>query len=91
MSKSKWFKLLPKVAEIVLVLPHSSAEAEWLFSIVRKNKTDSRSCFKLDGSLSGILAMKSHYPEARIPCHKWVPEKDIMKAAKTATVIHLKK
>ncbi len=90
-SKSKRFKLLPKIAEIVLVLPHSNAEAERLFSIVRKNKTDSRSCLKLDGSLSGILAMKSHYPESRIPCHKWVPKEDIMKAAKTATVRHLKK
>ena len=81
-SKSKQFKLLPKIAEIVLVLPHSNAEAERLFSIVRKNMTDNHSCLKLDGSRSGILAMKSHYPESRIPCHKWVPEEDIMKAAK---------
>ena len=36
-------KKLFKLAEIVLVLPHSNAELERLFSIVWKNKTDSRS------------------------------------------------
>ena len=82
---------IPGIAEIVLVLSRSNAEAERLFSIVRKNKTDSRSCLKLDGSLSAILAIKLQYPESRIPCHKWVPGEDIMKAAKTATVRHPKK
>lgn len=44
---------------------------------------------KLDGSLSDILAMKSHYPESRIPCYKWVPKVESMKAAKIVKGGHL--
>ena len=40
---NKRFKLLPQVASLVLVLPHSNAGREQLFSAVRKNKTDMRS------------------------------------------------
>ena len=75
-----------KIAQIVLTLSHSNAEAEWLFSIARKHETESCSCLMLNGQLYDILAMKSHYTESRIPCLKWVPEEDIMKAATTATV-----
>ena len=48
-SSAKRFKCLPKLAEIVLVLPHSNTELERIFSVVRKNKTDSCSSLKLDG------------------------------------------
>ena len=90
-SLAKRFKCLPKLAEIVLVLPHSNAELERLFSVVRKNKTDSRSSLKLDGTLSSILAMKSKYPESRKPCFKWEPDKEIIKSAKSTTTITLRK
>ena len=33
---AKHFKLLPKIAQIVLIIPHSYAELEKLFSIVKK-------------------------------------------------------
>ena len=39
----KRVKFLPKVAEVVLVLPHSNAGLARLFIIVRRNKTDARS------------------------------------------------
>lgn len=81
----KRFKFLPTVAEIVLLIPHSNAELERLFSIVRKNKTDARSSLKLDGTLSSILAMKSRYPESHIPCHKFKPDEEMIKSAKSAT------
>ena len=35
-SNAKRFKLLPKIAEVVLIIPHSNAELERLFSIVKK-------------------------------------------------------
>ena len=57
-SSAKRFQHLTRIVEAVLVIPHSNAEEERLFSIVRKNKTDSRSCLGLDGTLSNILAMK---------------------------------
>ena len=53
-----------------------------LFSIVRKNKTDSRSSLKLDGILSSILAMKSRFQESVVPCYKWQPEEEVLKNAK---------
>ena len=66
------FKFLPKVAEVVLVLPHCNAgHLERLFSIVRKNKTNATLSLKLDGTLSSILAIKSKYPKSVVPCHKF--------------------
>ena len=64
-SSAKRFKCLSKLAEIDLVLLYSNAEPEGLFNVVRKNKTDSRSSQKLDGTLSSILAMNSKYPESQ--------------------------
>ena len=82
------FKYLPLLAEIVLVIPHSNAGQERLFSVVRKNKTDSRSSLKLDGSLSSILAMKCHNPEAVTPCYKWRPDEDLLQKSKKATKVY---
>ena len=65
------FKLLTRIVLIVLVIPHSNANQERLFSIVRKNKTDWRSSLKLYGILSSILSMKTHYLKAIIPCYRW--------------------
>ena len=90
-SSAKRFKCPPKLAEIVLLLPHSNAELERLFSVVRKNKTDSHSSLKLDGTLSSILAMKSKYPESRTPCFKWEPDNEIINCAKPATTNKLRK
>ena len=85
------FRQLSKVAEIVLVIPHSNAEQERLFSIVRKNKTDSPSKLKLDGTLSSILTMKSQYPEASTPFYKWKPSDQILKDSKKAAITYNKK
>ena len=85
-TNTPWFCHLFKVAELVLVLPHSNAEEEQLFSIVRKNKTDSRSSMKLSGTLSSILAVKSSFPESKIPCNKCEPGDALLKMAKSATV-----
>ncbi len=79
------FKHLTKVAEAGLVIPHSDAEEERLFSIVHKNKTDSRSSLSLDGTLSNILTMKLQYPESTTPCFKWQPTEELMKSSKSAT------
>ncbi len=53
------FPRLSKVAKLVLTIPHSNAQEERLFSMVRKNKTAS-----LDpkGTLSSILAIKLAEP-----------------------------
>ena len=81
--RSLWTRLvLPRIAVIVLVLPHSNASLERLFSIIRKNKTDMRSSLKLDGTLSSILSMKTHNPESRTLCFKWRPDQDLLELSR---------
>ena len=50
-SRSYKFDLLFKVAEVVMIIPHSNAE-ERLFSLISKNKTPGRQSLKLNGTLS---------------------------------------
>ena len=78
------FKLLPRIASIVLVIPHSNADQERLFSIVHKNKRYSGSSLKLDGTLSSIPSMKTHYPEATIPCYRWKPDAALLEKSRSA-------
>ena len=63
--------------KLIVLTQNSASDKEAACSMIN---------LKLDGSLSDILAMKSHYPEPRILCYKWVSEKDKMKAAGTARV-----
>ena len=84
----KRFRYLSKIAEAVLIIPHSNAEEEHLFSIVRKNKTESPSSLKLDGTLSSILAMKCSYPESNTPCYKWIPDDELLTSSKKATATY---
>ena len=61
-------------------MPHSDAELERLFSIVRKTKTLESSSLKLDGTLSSVLAVKTMYPESDWPCFQWKPDDKLLKA-----------
>ena len=45
------FSLLANVAKLVLTLPHSNADEERVFSLIRQNKTDFRSALSLNGTL----------------------------------------
>lgn len=74
------FPMLGNVAKLVLVLPHSNAEEERLFSLVRKNKTAFRPNLKLDGTLSSILTVKLGNPTL---CHKYEPTKSVLDIAKS--------
>ena len=53
------FPMLGNVAKLVLVLPHSNAKEQRLFSMV---KTAFRPNLKLDGTLSSILTVKLANP-----------------------------
>lgn len=55
---NKIFSDLSHVMLAVLVIPHSSAHCERVFSTVRKNRTDQRSCLK-DDTLQSLLTLKS--------------------------------
>ena len=51
-------KKLFQVTKLILVLPHSNAGEERVFSMVRKNKTTFRSSLSMEGTLSSILTVK---------------------------------
>jgi hAT family C-terminal dimerisation region len=74
--------LLFKVALVVFLLPHSNAEEERVFSMVRKNKTDFRASLQSDGTLSSILTVKLNNKEA---AHKFEPSKDLVEKSKKVT------
>lgn len=75
------FKKLFKVAKLILVLPHSNAGAERVFSMVRKNKTPFRSSLLMEGTLSSILTVKL----ADVNAVKFKPPSELLKKAKGAT------
>ena len=76
------FSLLANVAKLVLTLPHSNADEERVFSLIRQNKTDFRSSLSLDGSLASILTVKMASEE---PCYKFEPPPEVIKDSKKAT------
>ena len=82
MTGANEFQRLAAVAKLVLVLPHSNADAEWVFSVVGLNKTKTRNSLALDGTLSSIMTIKMADLE---PCFKWEPPSDVLKASKKAT------
>ena len=84
------FANLARIAQLVLVLvlPHSNAGEERIFSLVRLNKTSYRSSLSLDGTLSSILTIKTHIPDSFI---KFDPPKEMLEKAKKATTEYNKK
>ena len=61
------FPSLSAIAVTVLVVPHSNAGDERVFSMIKKNKTDFLSNLQLDGSLNSIMLIKVAFPESLIP------------------------
>ena len=70
------------MAKLVLTIPHSNAQEERLFSMVRKNKTAFRPSLDPKGTLSSILAIKL---AAQEPAHSFEPPQDVIAKAKTVT------
>ena len=73
------FLLLTKVAKLVLTLPHSNADEERVFFLIRQNKTDFCSSLSLDGTLSSLLTIKMAIEE---PCHNYEPPSAVIKLSK---------
>ena len=72
----------------VLVIPHSNAGGERVFSIIRKNKTEFRSRLSLERSLNSIMIIKSTLPESLLKCHEWKPPKALLQKCKSATTAY---
>ena len=86
-----WGSLEPKLPHLgsialsVLVVSHTNAGEERVFSMIKKNKTDFRALLQLAGSLNSIMRIKMSHLEELLPCHKWKPPKDLLKNCKSAT------
>ena len=76
------FGMLAKVAQLVLCLPHSNADAERVFSAIGLNKTDTRNALSLDGTLSSIMTIKMATEE---PCFRYEPSAEIIQSSRSAT------
>ena len=76
------FNRLSKIAKVVLVIPHSNAQEERIFSMVRKNKTCFRPNLDPKGTLSSILTVKL---ATKQECHHYEPTKEVLNKAKSAT------
>ena len=78
--------ILPNLSDValtVLTVPYSNAAEERVFSIIRKNKTEFLS--RLDvTSLNAIMVVKMSTPESLLPCYRWKPTKELLKACKKA-------
>ena len=69
------FSYLSKIAKLVLTIPHSNADEERVFNLIRCNKTDTRNRLCNDGTLSSLLTIKLAVPE---PCYKFEPCSDLI-------------
>ena len=77
-----YISTFPKLAKVALVIPHSNADEERIFSMVTKNKTVFRSNLKLDGTLGSILKVKLANSES---CTTFEPPSTVLETAKKVT------
>ena len=77
------FDLLFEVAKHILVLPHSNAEEERIFSTVSKNKTKFRATLSNKTTLPSILTCKTNFFR-ETPCYAFVPSLALIQKAKVA-------
>lgn len=82
------FPQLSEIALSVLVIPHSNAVEERVFSMVRKNLNEFISRLEPSGSLNAIMRIKMSLPENLGACYKWKPSKELLKKCKTATMAY---
>ena len=52
------FELLSKVAKVVLVIPHSNAGEEHVFSLIKQNKMPIHSSLGVNGTMSSMIQVK---------------------------------
>ncbi len=70
------FSLLSQVAKLVLTLPHSNADSERVFSIIRQ----------LEGTLTSLVAVPACKARHKATaCFKFQPPKDVVKRSKSVT------
>lgn len=79
------YKELSEVMLSILLIPHSNAECERIFSIVKKNRTEFRSSLS-NKTLENLLVLKTNQSK---PCFERVFSRDFLTRAKKATASSL--
>lgn len=82
--KKKKYPLLSSVMKAVLIIFHSNADCERVFSIVGKNKTKDRSLMKTD-TLSALMTHRLAMESRATKCFSTCYTSDMLKRAKKAT------
>ena len=77
------FELLSHVAKLVLVLPHSNADEEHVFSFIRKKKTSFRADLSLEPwSLLSLVSCNVNFNH--IKCFEYEHSSSVLERAKSA-------
>lgn len=82
----KRFAKLSKIALLVLTIPHSNAEEERVFSMIRQNKTAFRPSLDEEETLGSIMTIKMELANQPVPkggIYKFPPS--VLSEAKKAT------
>lgn len=79
------FPRLSSIALLVLTIPHSNAEEERVFSLIRKNKTAFRPNLDPNETLGSIITVKTELHNGG-PAHKYDFPPTVLSAAKKATM-----
>ena len=84
------YPLLTRTAKAICTLPHSNADSERIFSIVKKNKTEFRASMSLD-TLNSLLVQKIDMLANHRVCHQATFSEEVLANAKKATKASLDK
>ena len=84
LDNEKKFSLLSNLAEAALSVPHSNAASERIFSMVRKNHTESRASMSTE-TLSSLMVMKTHLLSRDMKCFSVDLDDALLKKARSAT------
>lgn len=76
------YPLLSKLAKAVLVIPHSNADVERMFSQIGLNKTKLRNSLGTE-TLTALLRLQMNAHE---PCYNFTPGNELLEKCRNATV-----
>ena len=85
--QQQWFPHLTRLSKALLVLPHSTADPERLFSMVRKIETDHRGSL-LPSTVNSLLCIKLNTDQECYRSNELLTQK-LLRSAKSATELSL--
>ena len=87
-TESARFPNFFQIVKVVLMIPHSNAGEEHVFSVTHKISHDDRGKLQLERTLSSLVTVKLNLPETKAhPCYAFEPSKTLLQQAKTSNII----